>query len=353
MKHKFNTNLKIANFEINQTSKPFVVAEISANHNGDIEKAKELIFAAKEAGADAVKIQTYTPDTMTLDHQADDFKIVGGLWDGYTLYELYKEAHTPFEWHEDLFEYARSINITIFSSPFDETAVDLLNDLDAPAYKIASFEVTDLPLIEYVAHQKKPIIVSTGMANEEEISQCLETIASTGNNDVILLHCVSGYPTPYDQYNIKTIQLLSEKFLVPVGISDHTLGTEVSVASLGFGVKFIEKHFTLSRSEKGPDSAFSLEPQEFQKLTREVKNAWKSFGIPSFNEKDVEKENIRFRRSIYVTEDINPGEALQSSNIKRIRPGFGLHPKYFKEIIGKKAVKHLKKGSPLQLEDYE
>jgi pseudaminic acid synthase len=350
---KFNNNFKIANFEISNTSKPLVIAEISANHDGSIDKAKDLILAAKNSGADGVKLQTYTPDTMTIDCKSDDFSISGGLWDGYNLYELYKKAHTPFEWHEELFLFAKELDLLCFSSPFDETAVDLLESLQCPAYKIASFEVTDLPLIKYVAEQHKPMIISTGMANQQEIFECLETVSNAGLTDVILLHCVSGYPTPFDQYNINTIQLLAKQFDVSVGLSDHTLGTEVSVAAVSLGIKLIEKHFTLSRKDEGPDSAFSLEPKEFKKLSIEVHNAWKSLGVASFNTKNVEEQNTRFRRSIYVVHDIEKGEILTNENIKRIRPGFGLHPKYFSHAIGKIASKELKRGDRLQLDDFE
>jgi pseudaminic acid synthase len=349
----FNKNFKIANFEVSTTSKPLVIAEISANHNGSIDKAKQLIQAAKDAGADGVKLQTYTPDTMTIDSKGKDFSISGGLWDGYSLYDLYKEAHTPYEWHQDLFSYANNIDLLCFSSPFDESAVDLLEELNCPAYKIASFEVTDIPLIQYVAEKNKPMIISTGMASEGEIEECLEAVKDAGTSDVILLHCVSGYPTPFDQYNINTIKLLAERFDIAVGLSDHTLGTEVSVAAVGFGIKLIEKHFTLSRDDHGPDSVFSLEPSEFKKLTTEVYNAWESLGEASFNTKSVEEKNLSFRRSIYVVEDIAKGEILTNQNIKRIRPGFGLHPKYFHQAVGKSASKELKRGDRLLINDFE
>lgn len=349
----FSTSFNIADFNVNVDSKPIVIAEISANHNGSIEMAKSLILAAKESGADGVKLQTYTPDTMTIDLRNNDFLINGGLWDGYTLYELYKEAHTPYAWHKELFDYAREIDLLCFSTPFDETAVDLLEELKVPAYKIASFEVTDIPLIQYVAEKKKPMIISTGMANEQEIEDCLEAVSAAGVSEVILLHCVSGYPTPFDQYNIKTIKLLADSFNVAVGLSDHTLGTEVSVAAVGLGIKMIEKHFTLSRDNHGPDSEFSLEPEEFKKLTREVHNAWQSLGEPSFNKKSVEEQNVSFRRSIYVVEDIAKGEILSKKNIQRIRPGFGLHPKYFYSSLGKIAKKDLKKGDRLKIDDFD
>ena len=349
----FSNNFNISNFNISQNSRPLVIAEISANHNGSIENARSLILAAKESGADGIKLQTYTPDTMTIQSDRKDFSINGGLWDGYTLYELYKEAHTPYEWHEELFNYAKEVELLCFSTPFDETAVDLLEKLNTPAYKIASFEVTDIPLIEYVAKQNKPMIISTGMANEIEIKDCLETISSIGVSNVILLHCVSGYPSPYDQYNINTINLLSETFNVHVGLSDHTLGTEVSVAAVGLGIKMIEKHFTLSRDDHGPDSAFSLEPHEFKKLTSEVYNAWESLGEPSFNKKAVEEQNLSFRRSIYVVEDIAKGQVLTKKNIKRIRPGFGLHPKHFYSALGKISNKDLKRGDRLTINDFD
>ncbi len=349
----FSKEFKIGNYVLNETSKPFVIAEISANHNGNINKAKELIRAASDCGADAVKLQTYTPDTMTIDSDKDDFFIKGGLWDGYTLYNLYKEAHTPYDWHEELFDLAANLNIICISTPFDETAVDLLHDLNCPAIKIASFEVTDLPLLESAALLKKPMIISTGMANEDDISLALNTIQKHGNQELCLLHCVSGYPTPFDQYNISTINLLKEKFNCMVGLSDHTLDTEVSVASVALGAKIIEKHFTLDRDDKGPDSEFSLEPRELQKLVKEVENAWKSLGFPSLEKKEVEKENLRFRRSIYISNDIRKGELHSADNIRRIRPGFGLEPRYFSEVIGKRASKDLFKGDPLTFQDFE
>ncbi len=349
----FSKEVKISNFKINHQSKPFLVAEISANHNGRLQNAKDLMSAAMDSGADAVKLQTYTPDTMTLDIDSNDFKISGGLWDGYKLYDLYKEAHTPFEWHEELFEHGQNIGLIVFSTPFDETAVDLLDSLNSPAIKIASFEMTDIPLVEYSTKCGVPIVISTGLASENEIYETLKSLSKRNFNDVVLLHCVSGYPTPYDQYNLSTINLLREKFNILVGISDHTLGTEVAVSSVALGAKLIEKHFIMNRSDGGPDSSFSLEPKEFYKLSTEVENAWKAIGIPSFKQKKVEKENLKFRRSIYSCCKIKKGEVFTSENIKRIRPGFGLEPKFYHEIIGKKSICNIDAGTPIKKNHFE
>ena len=305
---------------------------IRDSHNGDINRAFESIKAAKEAGADAVKIQTYTADTMTIDCNRKEFQIKGGLWDGYDLYGLYQEAETPYEWHKPLFDYAREIGITIFSSPFDFTAVDLLEELNTPAYKIASPEIIDLPLIKRVAQTKKPIIISTGMANLEEISEAVETAQENGCQDLVLLHCISGYPTPLEQSNLRTIPDLARKFGVLSGLSDHTMGTIVATTSVALGACVIEKHFTLSRADKGPDSEFSLEPSELRQLCQDTKNAWQSLGVAGYELKEAEKPGHKFRRSIYAIKDIKCGERLTTENIKRIRPGLGLKPKYLSLI---------------------
>jgi N-acetylneuraminate synthase len=314
---------------------PYVVAEISANHNGDINQAKKIMLSAKESGADAIKMQTYTPDTITLNSNNDDFVIKNGLWQGYTLYDLYNEAHTPYEWHKPLFEYARSIGITCFSTPFDETAVDLLEDLNTPAYKIASFEAIDIPLIKYVAATKKPMIISTGMANLEEISEAVEAAQSAGCDQLILLHCISAYPAPIDESNLLTIPDLAKRFNVLSGLSDHTLGTIVATASVALGSVFIEKHFTLDRSIKGPDSSFSLEPSELSCLVNDVKNAWLSLGEVGYERKASEDQNVVFRRSIYVTKALKKGDILTFDNIRRVRPGYGLDPKHYENVLGK------------------
>lgn len=327
---------------------PYVVAEISANHNGDINQAKKIMLSAKQCGADAVKMQTYTPDTITLNSDKEDFKIKEGIWKGYTLYDLYSEAYTPYEWHKPLFEYARKIDLTCFSTPFDESAVDLLEDLNNPAYKIASFEAVDIPLIKYVASTKKPMIISTGMANLDEISEAVSAARNSGCKDLILLHCISAYPAPVEESNLRTIQDLAGRFGVPVGLSDHTLGTAVSVASVALGSVFIEKHFTLDRNSKGPDSTFSLEPDEMKRLTEDVKSAWLSLGCADYKRKASENNNALFRRSIYITKELYPGDTLTRDNIRRVRPGFGLEPKYFDLIIGKTVNCKIDKNTPLK-----
>ena len=327
--------------------KPYVIAEISGNHNGSIDKAKLLIKLAKENGADCVKLQTYSPDTMTIKCDKDDFMIKGGLWDGYNLWELYDWAQTPFDWQESLFNYAKKIKITCISTPFDETAVDLLEDLKCPFYKIASFELTDLTLIKYVAEKKKPMILSTGMASEEEISEAIEVVKKYGSGDFVILHCVSGYPTPIDEINLNTINLLKEKFDVEVGLSDHTLGNTSAIMSIAYGVKVIEKHFTFDRSEGGPDADFSMEPDELKDLCKNVSIAFKAIGTKSFEKREAEKPNVKFRRSIYVIKDIKKGERFSKENIRRIRPGFGLPPKYYEILIGSTAAEDLSYGAPL------
>jgi N-acetylneuraminate synthase len=342
--------MRIKDRIISREGEPYIVAELSANHNGSIARAFESILAAKEAGADAVKIQTYTADTMTIDCDANDFQIKGGLWDGYSLYDLYKEAQTPYEWHKPLFDYARKIGITIFSTPFDETAVDLLEGLDVPVYKIASFEITDLPLIKYVAQTRKPIIISTGMANLEEISEAVHVAKENGCQDLMLLHCISAYPAPVDQSNLRTIPDLAERFNVLSGLSDHTMGTIASTTSVALGASLIEKHFTLSRSEKGPDSEFSLEPDELKRLCQEARLAWQSLGEVGYERKESENSSVKFRRSIYAIKNIKKGEKLTKENIKRIRPGFGLEPKYFDKVLSLKAACNIDRGTPISLD---
>jgi len=329
--------LRIAGRKIGRIFPPYIIAEISANHNGDLNRAMQTIEMAKSCGADAVKIQTYTADTMTVDCDKEDFQIHGGLWDGYNLYKLYEWAQTPYEWHKPIFDHARKIGITLFSTPFDETAVDLLEDLNVPAYKIASFEAVDLPLIEYVAQTGKPMIISTGMANLEEITEAVETARQAGCKDLILLHCISSYPAPVEQSNLRTIPDLAERFNVISGLSDHTLGTTVSVASIALGASIIEKHVTLSREDKGPDSEFSLEPRELEKLCSKSKDVWLALGEAGFERKPSEESSVKFRRSIYVVKDIKAGEMFTEKNIRRIRPGFGLEPKHFKSVLGKSA----------------
>jgi len=340
--------ISIENRKIGSEYSPYIIAEMSANHKGKLEQALKTIEMAKSCGADAVKIQTYTPDTMTIDCDKEDFQIHGGLWDGFSLYRLYQWAETPYKWHKPMFDHARKIGITLFSTPFDETAVDLLEDLNAPAYKIASFESVDLPLIEYVARTGKPMIISTGMANLEEITEAVETARQGGCNDLVLLHCISSYPAPVEQSNLRTIPDLARKFDVITGLSDHTLGTAVSIASVALGASLIEKHFTLSREDKGPDSEFSLEPSELEKLCVETKEAWLALGNAGYERNPSEESSLKFRRSIYVVKDISAGDLFTEENIRRIRPGSGLAPKYYKGLLGKRAATKLTSGTAIQ-----
>ncbi|CAH9056935.1 Pseudaminic acid synthase [Pseudoalteromonas sp. CIP111854] len=338
------------NISIGLSNEPYIIAEISGNHNGDIERAKKLIQVAKESGAHAVKMQTYTADTMTINCHKPDFCIEGGLWDGKNLYQLYEWAHTPWEWHQTLFNYAKTLNITLFSSPFDETAVDFLESLDTPAYKIASFELVDHLLIAKVAQTLKPIIMSTGMASYEEIASAIKVAKQNGNKELIVLHCISGYPTPIADSNLKTIQRLQQDFDVHVGLSDHTLGTTAAITATALGAVVIEKHFTLSREDGGPDAAFSLEPDELKHLCDSTKDAWQSLGQANYDLRDAEAANLQFRRSIYVVEDIKKGDILCEQNIRRIRPGFGLAPKHYQSILGKRATQDISRGTPLSWE---
>lgn len=344
---------KIGNKIIGKNNKPFIIAELSANHNGSKDKALESIYCAKECGADAIKLQTYTAETMTIDCAKNDFLIKGGLWDGYKLFDLYKEAETPFEWFPELFEYAKSIDIPIFSTPFDETAVDLLESLNSPAYKIASFELLDLPLIKYIARLKKPIIMSTGLSSLNEIKDALKTIKDEGCEDIALLHCISSYPAPIEQANLMQMQKLSEIFDVKVGLSDHTLGITASIASVVLGACIIEKHFKLDSDEKGPDSDFSINPKQLKELTKSTEDCWKALGSKEFKRQACENQNLSFRRSIYVTRDIKKGDKLSKENIKRIRPGYGMHPKYYESLIGEKVICDLERGTPLKAKHLE
>jgi len=328
--------VKIGSRLVGEKHEPYVICEISANHNGDKSRAYELIKAAALTGADAIKLQTYTADTMTIDHDSDDFLIEGGLWDGYSLHKLYTEAQTPFEWHAELFSYAKSLGVDIFSTPFDESAADLLDALDVCAFKIASFELTDLPLIRHVAKKGKPLILSTGLASLREISQAVEAVQAEGNSQIILLHCVSSYPAPIDQSNVRTVSHLAKTFGVVSGLSDHTLTSAASVASIALGGSVIEKHFTLDRSDGGPDAAFSLEPDEFRSLTRDCKDAWSSLGTASYELKEAERNNLKFRRSIYFVRDLDPGEIVSANDVRIIRPGFGLSPVEIEKVIGRR-----------------
>ena len=338
--------LKIGDREISRACKPYIIAELSANHNGSLEKALKLVELAAKAGADAIKLQTYTADTMTIDSDADDFKITGGLWDGYTLYELYEEAHTPWEWHEAIMKKAASFGIDCFSSPFDETAVDFLESLNVPAYKVASFEMTDLPLVEKIASTGKPVVVSTGMASFDEIQETVETIRKFHDN-IILLHCVSAYPTPHTEQNISTVSLLEQEFGCIAGLSDHTMSNSSAIAAVAMGACLIEKHFIESRQDKGPDSEFSLEPPELEDLVVRTREAWESIGKASFDLKEAESGNKRFRRSIYFIDDVKAGDKISLDNVKRIRPGFGLEPKYFGQVLGRTVSQDVSRGTPL------
>lgn len=329
---------------IGEGQSPYIVAEVSGNHNGSIVRAKDIMSAAKRCGANAVKLQTYTADTITLNSDKPEFKISGGVWDGYTLYDLYKWAETPFEWHKDLFDHAKSIGLTCFSTPFDESAVDLLEDLNTPAYKIASFEAVDLSLIKYVASTKKPMIISTGMANLEEISEAIDCAKSAGCEELIVLHCISSYPAPIDQCNLLTIPDISRKFNVLTGLSDHTLETKVAIASVALGACFIEKHFTLDRAEVGPDSTFSIEPHELEKLCIDSDAVWKSLGTAGYERKKSEEKNTLFRRSLYFVNDLKAGDTIQINDIRSVRPGFGLPPKFKEGIIGKVTLKDVQYG---------
>ena len=332
---------------IGPDSPPYVVAEMSGNHNGDINRAFALLEAAKASGAHAVKLQTYTADTITIDHGGPGFVIEGGLWGGRKLHDLYAEAHTPWEWHAPLFERARALGLGIFSSPFDFTAVDLLESLGAPAYKIASFELVDLPLVRRVAETGKPLIMSTGMAHLGEIQEAVAAARESGCRDLILLHCVSGYPSAPEDSNLRTIPHLAQAFGVQTGLSDHTLGVAVSVASVALGATFIEKHFTLKRSDGGPDSAFSLEPDELKSLVEGTHTAWAALGRVSYDLAPSERGNLQFRRSLYVVADMAAGEVFTEANLRSIRPGYGLAPKHLPEVLGKRASRALARGTPL------
>ena len=326
---------------------PYVIAELSANHNGNIETALKLIDQAKLAGADAVKLQTYTPDTITLDCDTKDFQIKGGLWSGRTLYDLYKEAHMPWDWHKHLFDHARKIGITIFSSPFDSTAIDLLENLNSPAYKIASFEAIDLPLIKYAARTGKPMIISTGMASQEEIHEAIDAAKSSGCTQLAILHCVSGYPAPASDYNLRTIADMRIRFGVVTGLSDHTLDNTTSITSIAMGASIVEKHFTLDRNGGGPDDSFSLESSDLEALCIGVRTAWNALGTANYQRKSSEIVNVKFRRSLYFVQNINAGEVVTAEHIRSVRPGYGLAPKFLEEIIGKKLLKTAVFGTPV------
>lgn len=342
--------ISIAGRRIAADVPPYVIAELSANHNGRLETALRIVEEAKRAGADAVKLQTYTADTITLDCDAEEFRIRGGLWDGKLLYQLYQEAHMPWEWHKPLFEHARKHEITIFSSPFDNTAVDLLEDLNAPAYKIASFEAVDLPLIRYVASTGKPMIISTGMADAEEIQEAIDAAREGGCKELAILHCVSGYPAPAEDYNLRTIPDMLQRFGLLTGLSDHTLDNTTAIASVVLGASIIEKHFTLDRSVGGPDDSFSLEPAELAALCRDSKAAWGALGRVDYGRKSSEQGNVQFRRSLYFVKDLQPGEIITADAVRSVRPGFGLAPKYLEAMLGKTVCRPVAAYTPVSMD---
>ena len=339
--------IEINNRKISKNCEPYIIAELSANHNGSLKNAKDSIKAAKKSGADAIKIQTYKAETMTINCDKKDFIIKGGLWNGYKLYDLYEEAHTPYEWHQELFSYSKELGITIFSSPFDETAVDLLDELDTPAYKIASFEICDIPLIEYVAKKNKPILMSTGMASIKEITEAVTAAKDNGCENLLLFHCISAYPAPIEQANLKNLIYLREKFDLEVGLSDHTNGNTAAIASIALGASAIEKHFILDRKNKGPDSEFSIEPNELRELKDLSRKAWEALGSSVFERSKDEIKSKVFRRSLYFVEPLKKGAIITSENIRRIRPGYGLPPKYENTIIGMKLIQDVERGDPV------
>lgn len=340
-------SIEIAGRRIGQHRPPYVIAEMSANHDGSIEKAFRIIDAAKAAGADAVKLQTYHPDTITLDSDDEAFRIRGGLWDGRRLYDLYAEAFLPWEWHAPLFEHARRAGITIFSSPFDNTAVDLLESLGAPAYKIASFEAVDLPLIRYVAGTGKPMIISTGIADADEIGEALVAARDGGCRELAILHCVSGYPAPAADYNLRTLADMHDRFGVVVGLSDHTLDNTTAIASVALGAAIIEKHFTLDRGGGGPDDSFSLEPTELEALCIGARTAWSALGRIDYGLKSSEQANAKFRRSLYFVKDLAAGEVVAADAVRSVRPGYGLAPKYLDQVIGRRLARAVRASTPV------
>lgn len=342
--------MKIDNFQINDTSPVFIIAELSANHNGSLETAIETVRAAKRAGADCIKLQTYTADTITLDSDKEDFVIKGTIWDGKKLHSLYQEAYTPWEWHEEIYKVAKEEGLICFSSPFDKTAVDFLENLDSPAYKIASFEITDIPLIEYVASKGKPIIISTGIAELNDIELAVQACKKMGNNEIALLKCTSSYPAPIDEANMIMVRDLAQRFDVVSGLSDHTMGATVPIVATAFGAKIIEKHFILDRAIGGPDASFSMNEEEFTAMVKAVREAEKAVGKIDYTLTEKQAKGKDFSRSLYIAEDIKKGEVFTEKNIRSVRPGFGLHPKYYNDILGKIANSDLEKGTPLKLD---
>lgn len=343
--------MKIEDKKIGSNEPTFIIAELSANHLQDFDIAVETIKAMKDAGADAIKFQTYTPDTITIDCDNKYFQInQGTIWDGQVLYNLYETAYTPWDWQPKLKKIAEDLGLIVFSSPFDKTSVDFLEEMDVPAYKIASFEITDIPLIEYVASKGKPIIISTGIANLEDIELAIKTCLDVGNNQIALLKCTSSYPSPLDEINLNTIPDMIEKFDCVIGLSDHTLGGEVSTAAVALGAKIIEKHFILDRNLGGPDSTFSMEPKEFKYMVDSIRNVEKALGTVNYDLSEKSKLNREFSRSLFVVKDIKNGEIITEDNVRSIRPNFGIHPKYLNKILGKKTKQDLKKGTPFKLD---
>lgn len=345
--------IRIDGRAIGDTFPPYVIAELSANHNGRLETALRILEEAQKAGADAVKLQTYRPDTITLDSSSEGFVIQGGLWDGRRLYDLYQEAHMPWEWHAPLFKRGRELGITVFSTPFDPTAVDLLEDLNAPAYKIASFEAVDLPLIRYVASTGKPMIISTGMADAEEIAEAIAAAREGGCQQLAILHCVSGYPAPAADYNLRTIPDMMERFGLVTGLSDHTLDNTTAIASVALGACIIEKHFTLDRLGGGPDDSFSLEPPELAALCQGARTAWEALGRVDYGRKSSEQGNAQFRRSLYYVRDLDAGEIIGADAVRSVRPGFGLAPKHLDSVLGRRAVRKIMRNTPVTPDSFE
>lgn len=342
--------MKIGTFEIGEKKPTFIIAELSANHNGSIATAIETIKAAKRAGADCIKFQTYTADTITIDSKKDDFRISGSIWDGKYLHDLYQEAYTPWEWHKQLFEVSAAEGLICFSSPFDFTAVDFLETLNVPAYKIASFEITDIPLIEYVASKGKPIIISTGIAELADIDLAVAACKRMGNHDIALLKCTSSYPAPIEEANLVMIKDIEERFNVISGLSDHTMGSTAAIVAVVLGAKIIEKHFILDRSIGGPDASFSMNELEFTEMVKSIRDAEKAIGIVDYKLTEKQTKGRDFSRSLYVVKDVIEGEKITTANIRSIRPGYGLHPKYLNSVLGKTFVKNVEKGSRLTLD---